>query len=207
MMFYVLVLLVLIDPFAFGISQITEKRSMVMLIGVFSATVLLPGFGIMLLKPLGFLNDYQRPAREERIGPYIILSILYVWVYKNLTGGLGFPEVYAQLFLGATIALFVAFFINNWLKVSAHMNGVGGLVGALLILLVRHYPGAVVSIPCFGQIVSISLTAVFITAVFLAAATAYARLALSAHTFQQVWIGFVVGLGGQILAMLYYSAT
>jgi hypothetical protein len=201
-MFYVMVLLVLVHPFAFGVQSITEKRAITMLMGIFATAVILPGFGILLLKPLGFMNSYQTPERQERIGPYIILIIMYVWVYKNMSAGFGFPEIAAQIFLGATIAICIAFFINNFIKISAHMNGVGGLVGALLILLVKNYPGGLVQLPLFGQYFSVSLTAILILAVLLAGATGYARLALKAHTYQELVLGFSVGFLGQLIALM-----
>jgi hypothetical protein len=201
-MFYVMVLLVLLQPYAFGVQNITEKRAITMLLGIFASTVVLPGFGILLLKPLGFMDSYQTPGRQERIGAYIILIIMYVWVYKNLSSGFGFPDISAQVFLGATIAICVAFFINNFIKISAHMNGVGGLVGAIFLLLVNNYPGGLIAFPFMGQFVSVSLTTILILAVLLAGATGYARLALKAHTYQELILGFSVGFGCQVIALM-----
>jgi hypothetical protein len=203
MMFYMMVLLVLLHPYSFGASSITDKRAIGMLIGILASTVVLPGVGIMLLKPLGFMKSYQTPAREERIGAYIILSIMYVWVYKSLSFGFGFPALSAQLFLGATIALFIAFFLNNFIKVSAHMNGAGGLVAGVFIILFNHYPGGIVAIPILGQVFSFSLSVIAIWTVILAGATAYSRIALKAHSYHELILGFLVGVSGQLFAVMW----
>lgn len=205
MMFYFMVLLLVIHPYSFGVHQITDKRAAIMLFGVFAATVILPGFGILLLKPLGFMQNYQSPARQERIGPYIILSIMYVWVYKSLTAGIGFPQTFAQVFLGATVALFIGFFLNNWIKVSAHMNGIGGLLGAVLITAVSFSPGAVLPLQLGNASLQISLSAILIFVVLLAGALAWARLRLKVHTYQELALGFLIGLGSQILVWSYES--
>jgi membrane-associated phospholipid phosphatase len=202
-MFYYLVVLICIHPYSFGVRHITDKRAMVLLMGVFAATVVLPGFGIMLLKPLGFMQSYQSPSKQERIGPYIILGIMYVWVYKSLTADLGFPLTYANVFLGATIALFIGFFLNNWIKVSAHMNGVGGFLGAVLITALSFYPGATLPIELNGMTLQISMSALVIFSVILAAATAYARLALKAHNWQEVILGFLIGFISQFVVWVY----
>ncbi len=204
MMFYFMLLLMAINPYSFGVHQLTDKRALIMLFGVFASTVIIPGFGIMLLKPLGFLQNYQSPAREERIGPYLILICFYVWVYKSLTAGIGFPQTYAQVFLGATIAIIVGFFLNNWIKVSAHMNGIGGLVGGVLITATHFLPGAVLPIRLGTVTIQMSVSALLMVVVLLAGACAWARLRLKVHTWQELVLGFLIGLGSQIAVMFYY---
>ena len=44
--------------------------------------------------------------------------------------------------LGATIALFIAFFINIFSKISAHAVGMGGLVAMVLISIISFSHGA-----------------------------------------------------------------
>jgi hypothetical protein len=204
-MTYILVLLMLLHPFDFGVHHLTEKRGMIMLFGVIASTVLLPAAGILLLKPLGYLKSYETPERQERIGPYIITGMMYIWVYKNLSSGIGLAPAYNQIFMGATIALFIGFFINNWFKVSAHMNGLGGLVAAVCIITVHIYPGSTLVLPIGGQFLSMSMNVILILAVLLAGATAYARLALKAHTYSELSIGFLVGMVSQVIAMLIHA--
>ena len=49
---YMLVLLLLINPYAFGVNQLGEGKSVIYLFGVFSTTFLIPVFAILMMRQL-----------------------------------------------------------------------------------------------------------------------------------------------------------
>ncbi len=197
---YALLLLLVLDPFAFGVRQLTDQRAILLLFSVFGSSALIPGFGIALLRPLGFMQpSADVPGQQERIAPYIIAGIFYLWLFRNLYGSGQTPPLYVKFVLGATIGLFVAFFINIFNKISAHAVGMGSLTG-MLTLSLWHWPGHVLAVPFGGGALEISQNAALAFGVVLAGMVGTARLALGAHTLSGLYRGYVVGFVSLLLA-------
>jgi hypothetical protein len=191
---YILLLMLATNPFLFGVRSMDETRAVVLLISVFASTVLIPGVGVALMKPLGLVNSLELADKQERIGPYIVTGVFYLWLFKNLISLGQTPILYAKFVLGATIGLFLAFFINIFTKISAHTVGMGGLL-AMILLLMGNWPDPMAGIPAFGGTVMLSMYYVLIFAVLLAGLVGSARLALRAHDPAQVYLGYVTGFG------------
>jgi hypothetical protein len=196
---YILLLLLTINPFAFSVRSITDERAVLLLLSVFSTTFLIPGFGVALLKPLGFIQSLEMESKQERIGPYIITGIFYLWLFKNLFSGTQVPPLFAVCTLGATVGLFFAFFINIFTKISAHATGMGGLV-AMVLLAATEWRGNGISIPVFGGWAYFSMTVVLAFTLLLAGLIGVARLALKAHVPADLYRGYVAGFAAVMIA-------
>lgn len=192
LMTYTLLFLLCVNPYAFGVSGPGDHRAILLTISVFATTCLLPGLGIALMKPLGLLNNLEMPDQQERIGPYIIGGVFYLWLYINLSKGGQTPPLFNGLVLGSTIALFVCFFANIFTKISVHAAGVGGLV-AMVLLTMTHWEERTFDFGAFGGTVSVSLLVMLALAVLLAGLVGTARLAMDAHTPSQLYRGFAAG--------------
>lgn len=190
---YVLLLLLLINPFAFGVNNMGEAQAVYLLIYVFTTSVLIPGIGIAVMKPLGFVTSFESPDRQERVGPYIVTGVFYLWLYKNLSAGGQAPPLYLVCVLGATIALFVAFIFNIFTKISAHATGMGGLVG-MVLLIAWSWPDSVLTLPFGEYSVQVSLVVLLGLVVILAGLVGMARLVLKVHVPRDLWQGYLVGL-------------
>ena len=197
---YILLLLLAVNPYAFGVRAMHDQQAVLLLVSVFSTSFLLPGFGVALMKPLGLIQSLQMPDKMERIGPYIITGVFYLWLFKNLiSGGAHYPALFSTCVLGATIGLFLAFLINIFTKISAHATGMGGLIAMLLLTafawqnsgLQLHFPG--------GNLL-LSLTIVTAIGVVFAGAVGAARLALGAHSPADLYRGYAAGFGAVMLA-------
>lgn len=191
---YMLILMLIINPFAFGAQHIGDKRTVILFFYVFSTTFLIPGLGVSLLKPLGLVQSFEMRDKQERIGPYIITGIFYLWMYQNFADGI-VPTLFAKFVLGATIGLFFAFFVNIFFKISAHATGMGGLV-AMVLLLTFEWAGLTFHV---GPIL-LSLNGVLAIVVIFAGLIGVARLSLAAHTQAQLWQGYLAGFVAVILA-------
>ncbi len=191
---YMLILMLAINPFAFGAQHMGDKRTVVLFFYVLSTTFLIPGLGISMLKPLGLIRSLEMQEKQERIGPYIIAGIFYLWIFKNFTSGV-VPDLYAKFALGATIGLFFAFFVNIFSKISAHATGMGGFV-AMSLLMAFEWPGAVLNL---GPIL-LSLNALLAIVLVLAGLIGVARLSLNAHTPAELWQGYTAGFAAIMLA-------
>jgi membrane-associated phospholipid phosphatase len=153
---------------------------------VWGLTFWLPGLGVWLLVRSGRVSSVELYERRQRpvplllaAGTFAAATALTAWV----------PAYQAPLLTlvlgGITAAVLLTLFITFWWKISAHGVGMGGAVGLLALLLVRPYPTD-------GQ------AAGWLAATGLAAAAvAWARLRLQAHTPAQVWAG--LGLGAALV--------
>ncbi len=197
MLTYILLLMMAISPYAFGIGNMFEKRGVLLISAVVISTVFLPAVGISLMKALGMVQTWQLSDKQERIGPFILSGIFYLWLFKNLYSGAQTPILYTSFVLGATISLFLCFFINNFSKISVHTAGMGGLV-AMLLLLPFQWNEASEMVPVAGLFLSWPL--LIALGILLAGAVGAARLALDAHTPAQVYRGYVAGAAAVFFA-------
>ena len=197
---YILLILLAVNPFAFGVRSIADRNAVLLLISVFSTSFLLPGFGVALMKPLGLIQSLEMPDKMERIGPYIISGVFYLWLFKNLSSaGNQYPALFSTCVLGATIGLFMAFMINIFTKISAHATGMGGMI-AMLLLMAFNWGSSPLYLSVPGGSLLLSVTAILAVGMLFAGAVGVARLALGAHTPIDLYRGYAVGFASVIIA-------
>jgi hypothetical protein len=140
-------------------------------------TVGFPLTSTLLLLRTGLVRSLQMPERKERIAPYMMTAIYYgmAWYLLHRTP---LHEAVFAIFIGAILALVFTTIVTLSWKISAHMVGIGGLIGALAGLTAVH---------------SLPLLPVIAFAVLLAGALGTARLLTSDHTPAQVYTGAGVG--------------
>jgi hypothetical protein len=198
---YMLALLLLINPYLFGVGAITDHGAKLLLLQVFLSTFFIPAFAVVMLRLVGMMPSLQMPSRQERIVPYIITGIFYLWITRNFLGNPQIPTAFACFVLGATIGLFCAFFINIFSKISAHAVGIGGLVGMVVItMLFFSYETFTLPSAWFG-VLEISMSTILIAAVLLAGLVGTARLVLQAHEPVDLYGGYLVGFAAQLIAL------
>lgn len=197
MVTYMLILLLIVNPYQFGVYSIADQWKLVLL--VFLSTFIMPAFALVLMRSLNMVQSIQL-HRHERIGPYIITGVFYLWMFINFKNNQTIPFSLTVGTLGATIALFTVFFFNNFTKISAHGAGMGGLVGLSAInWLYFSFDTFTLNTWLFGPL-EFSTSFVLMIVIILAGLVCTARLLLKAHTEAQVYGGFAVGLIAQFLA-------
>lgn len=198
---YVFILLFLVNPYLFGIQDATQKG--LLFISVFLLSVFFPIFTIVVMKLVGFIESIEIKDRKERVMPLIITGVFYLWLFVNIRQNSIVPSAFSIFVLGATIALFVAFFINNFSKISLHTVGMGGLVA--MVFIIRNYFSYNVFYFNFGPLgsYSISLDLILFFSIFFAGLVGTSRLHLNAHRKQEVYMGYLVGILAQIIAFRF----
>jgi len=195
---YMLVLMLVAHPYTFGVHHIGEEVPLILL--MFFSTVLIPGIAVAMLKMLGLVKSLQLEDRHERIGPYIITSIFYLWLLINFLNNAQIPMEYTAFVLGATIGLFLAFFINIFSKISAHTVGMGGLLAMIMLTMARYQQNILfIDLGPFG-VLQMQMVAILMLAILAAGMVGTARLLLQAHSLQEVYGGYLVGFGAQLIA-------
>ncbi len=200
MVTYMTALLLVINPYQFGVFSIVEQWKLLLL--VFMSTFAMPAFAVVLMRALNMISSFEMPDPKERIGPYIITGVFYMWMFINFKHNAGIPKTLTIGMLGATIGLFANFFFNNFTKVSAHAAGIGGLVGVAAVnYLYFNFDTFTLHLGGLG-LFEISTSFVLVLLILLAGIVGTARLVLNAHTPGQLYGGFFIGVTSQIVALL-----
>ena len=198
-----LILLLLINPYLFGVSNIGEQPSKLLILQVFLSTFFIPGFAVAMLRFTGLIKSMEMRDKHERIGPYIITGVFYLWMFKNFESNTQIPTAFASFMLGATISLFLAFLINIFSKISIHAVGMGGLLAMVIItMLLFSYDTFTINSTILG-IVEINMVTVLLLTILIAGAVGTARLLLSAHEPMDLYGGYLVGFAAQFLALRF----
>ena len=196
---YMLLLLLLLNPYLFGVNNLWDSRLLIIL--VFGATFLFPLIVVLLMRALDLIGSVTLEEREDRILPYIGAGVFYMATFWQLYHYPNIPVAFKICCLGATISLFVAFFINNFSKISLHAVGMGGLLGMIMIATALFSYGFVAfNVPKLGYMELNNNVFVMIVLV-ICGLVGSSRLLLSAHTLQELYGGFVVGILGQFIAL------
>jgi hypothetical protein len=96
---------------------------------------------------------------------------------------IGFIQI---MILASSILIFICMLISLRWKISAHLIGIGGLLGALFFYAVSFVA---------------NFTYIIILLSIIAGVVAYARLQLQTHSPWQVYAGFITGFAGMILVL------
>ena len=198
-----LIILLLVNPYMFGVNSIRSSTPLVLMI--FLSTFFIPIVAIAMMKFLGLISSFEMKNRYERIGPYIITGILYLWIFRNVLENPNIPHPYKVFVLGATIGLFIAFFINLFSKISMHAVGMGGLVGMLILTVSFYsYPSFIMQIGTFGF--EVKTYYLLMLGIIFSGIVGSSRLFLGAHEIDDLYGGFLVGVGTQFLALPIITA-
>jgi len=200
---YMLVLLLLVNPYLFGVNSIGDKDSKLLVLRVFFSTFFIPAFALAMLRFTGMVKSLEMKSRQERIGPYIITGIFYIWMFRNFLGSSQVPTAFTCFLLGASIGLFIAFFINIFSKISAHAVGMGGLLGMVVItMLLFSYDTFTLNSTIVGM-VEVSMNWVLIFTILIAGLVGSSRLLLQAHEPMDLYGGYLVGFASQFIALRF----
>ena len=197
-----LVLLLLVNPYLFGVNSLETRLPLVAM--MFFSTFAIPAFAVFLMKALGMIESFQMHDRTERIGPFIVTGIFYMWMAFYCYNSPLFPKAYTIAITGATIALFLAFMINLFSKISLHAVGMGGLIGMIVItkMMPYSYDYFNVNLGTLG-IFQVSLTSVLLLIFLLAGIVGTARLMLGAHEPRDLYGGYAIGFLAQFTALRF----
>jgi len=162
-----------------------DAKKIILLI-VFLSTFLLPLVSIGLMG----LNTRFKPDLNkgpDRVIPMLSTAIFYYVGFYAL-GRLNVYPVYKVFLISSILIIVVLMIISMRWKISAHMAGIGGLIGAFIALSLR-----------LGLNSSLALS-VFIG---IAGLIGSSRLILGKHTSVQIYAGFLTGFGVNYLIINY----
>jgi len=172
----------------FEIEFIAPKAYWFIIISNILFTFLLPLFILLMLKRFKLISNLSMDKKEERKIPVLITIVLFAYNYYILNR-LPLPDLYYSFLLASIFSVSICLIITMYWKISMHMAGLGGVVGAMIITSVLW---------------QLDLRLLIAMLLLVAGITGSARLTLHAHTPEQVYTGFFVGLLPQIIAPFLY---
>lgn len=196
-----LVIYVKINPYLFPYSTGRELNTLMLII--FFTSFLIPGIAMLLMMGVGFIDSLQMKEKSERIGPLMVTGICYLWLYLNIRTHNAIPIPYANFILGSIISLFIAFFINNFSKISLHGVGMGGLfIGVMNLFLIHGQE--YLSFTLGGQTYALHYVLLICVLILVVGIILSSRLYLKAHTNQDIVGGVIVGVIGQVIVLTFF---
>ena len=196
---YIFLLVVGVNPYLFGTSDLGEPRAMNHLVLIFLDTFVIPVVAVFIMVKLNMVKSVMMHEKSERIGPLLLVMVLYFWIFYNFSQSSQIPTIFKSFLLGVAIALVMAFVINLVDKISLHATAMGGLVGVTLILLGLFGTSGLT----IGGL-TIGLPLVVIVTVLISGLVGTARLTLGAHRPLQLYAGYLLGCVAQLVALKYY---
>jgi membrane-associated phospholipid phosphatase len=196
--FYLVLIAFAIDKYDYRIDN--SRAIEAMLIMTFFILVMFPLISTFLFKGLGLIPDLKMADKKDRIGPLIATLIFYIWYFVNVKNNVALPDTLRFVALGGAIALGLAFFINNFSRISLHAVGAGTFLLAIILLVLHTNSSSLVfTLPMIGSYRVSSIFVIFLT-VIISGLIGTSRLYLEAHTMEDVFGGYVVGIFSQIVA-------
>ncbi len=163
--------------------NIDAKYAVCAVVAIF--TLVLPAISTIMLLKMDGIKSLKMISQEERKLPFIMSAIFYATAYFSLQQ-VGFPELVTNALLGATISLIILFLANFKQKTSAHMVGVGGLLGIVYAL---------------SEIYIVGISQFLFPAIILAGLVGYSRLRLEAHQPIEIYFGLIIGFLSEYLIL------
>lgn len=174
------------NPFNFP----DKAENTLTLIRVGILTFFLPSVTILLLVGLKFIKSLNIYDRQERAIPYIAAMFFYIWAFYVFYKENFNPQI-TFILLGAAISVFLDFIINLLvIKISMHTTGAGGLVAMVMLLSPFTYYN-----PLY----------IFMVVIVIAGCIGAARLALKAHSEQEVYFGYISGFLSFMIANIFFT--
>ena len=156
----------------------TQRGQWIIIGMIFIMTALFPIISTLMVWRSGAISELAMPARRERILPFLLSLIYFCMAYYLLRRTPNHPVTLA-LFSGCMVGLAATLLITLGWKISAHMVGIGGLIGMLFALMLVH-----------GAQAPVLLGLLFI----LTGVLGTARLLVTDHTPAQIYSGAALGM-------------
>ena len=170
---------------------ISQERQRALMVFIAMMTFALPALGISMLRTVGAISSFTMLERRERIRPFFLITIVYLFFtyFFAFKLGLGLEDNWFKFLLIIDLLVIASTVITFFYKISIHSIGVMGILGIIL--------------PLNRAVESNTLFIPTIVLIVIAGIVMSARLQLNSHTTREVWIGAVTGFLIGFLGMIF----
>lgn len=168
----------------FGLPEKT-KTSWLLIIAY--TTITFPLLTVFLLWRLKFIESMEMEGLKERYGPLIASMLFYFWIFWVFHKQFAAPFLIQSFLLGVFFTTVLTFLNSIFFKVSMHTSAWGSVVTFGIIAAFMNMPNAIILI---------------VASIIIGGLVGSSRLFLQAHNIRQIWIGYVLGVLGQLISFL-----
>jgi len=175
--------------FALPAKTITLHQNLPLVYGILIfSNIVLPLASILWLIRKGKISSLEMINHKERPLPLFKTVIWMSLGYYLLQNLLFYTPILKAELLGAIFIVFIAAIISKFWKISLHLLGIGGVVGVFIAL----------------QIIYGDFHYLIILFTLLSGLLAVSRIKQKAHNYPQLYVGFLIGLGAELITLLVY---
>lgn len=167
------------------LTPVETKWRLTLIIFLFS--FLFPVLNIFVLYRLKRIPSITLSRQGDRTFPYFLTGVFYLGLAYLLMEVNIWPSLKLFVF-GAGLSILLSALINLKTKISAHMVGVGGLLGMIISA---------------SFLIHFDMTVYYMIIIVLAGIIGSARMVLEEHEPPQIYLGFALGLAVQLI--LFFS--
>lgn len=149
---------------------------------IFMFSFVFPALNIFILYKLKRIPTISLSNQKDRTFPYVMTALFYFGLFYLLMD-INIWNSLKLFILGGGIAILLTALLNLKFKISAHMVGIGGLLGVLISV---------------SFLTKFDMTMFYVLVIVLAGIIGFARLMLNEHKPYQLYLGFLLGLTVQI---------
>jgi hypothetical protein len=157
--------------------QFLLKARVILTLTVITSTLVIPLILFTIFIHKGLISDFYMKTKEERIYPYLSLTIIYFLLYI-LFSKTELHPIFSFFLLSTTLVSLTVFFINIRWKISVHTAGMGGLTNLMIGLSFKLQTD-------FHLMISIII--------ICSGIVGFARLKNNSHKPSEVYSGYLVG--------------
>jgi hypothetical protein len=183
---YAFSLLMYANPYINMMISGSTKNVVIIILSLF--TIVLPILTAIILKQLRVIDSIYMKTTEERKWPFVFTLVWYYMAFQ-LLAKLYIPQSFLLLMLGAISAIGLSLIITLRWKISIHMLGIGGLIGAIIGISHRF---------------QFDHSLLLIALILFAGLIGFARLKTKSHNYRQVYAGFILGVAVEWMVVLYF---
>jgi len=180
-------LIIFMAPTLFWYLPFKVKRIIFILILI--NNVLIPVSLIPFFRHRNIINSLIMEERTDRIIPLLAASLLYS-ITSFVMFRLQIPVFLKTWFYSISFLAVLLLLITLWYKVSIHAAAAGAMTGTILALSLK---------------MSVSLGWFFMISVIVSGFILASRLKLNSHNPLQVYTGFLTGVAGISLFILFFQ--
>ena len=155
---------------------------------VIFCTIILPLLSIFFLMRKGRVGSLEMSNHKERSPPLFRTAIWMSLGFFMLSNILLYTPILKAEILGAILIVLLAGIISRFWKISLHLLGLGGVVGVFIAL----------------QLIEGGVLHLLIIFILLSGILGVARIQQKAHNHTQVYLGFLLGVGVELITLLLY---
>ncbi|MGL1885294.1 MAG: PA-phosphatase [Reichenbachiella sp.] len=174
----------LISTYTFGllyymVPHLIMPLSVMSLPFLFISTFVIPSISLGVLRASGSISSLKMMNREERLTPFVFISLFFVMTSYMFIFKIGVNSLVATIFVSTTVLILLLTLITIIFKISIHAAAMSGLFGFVLSVMLK--------------VPELSLLYPMLVVLVLTGAVMSARLQLQAHTTKEILAGGLLG--------------